>query len=165
MDELKPGPETAALISYLDSQRRHIVEMLDGLSEADLHRAVLPSGWTALGLIQHLAIDVERFWFRAVIAGEPYDLNGPNAWIVAPEMPAAEILALYEREIALANEIIARTSPEAPPAWWPVDLFGDYRLDTVREIVLHVITETACHAGHIDILRELIDGRQRLVLT
>jgi len=44
-------------------------------------------------------------------------------------------------------------------------LFGDWRIENVREIVLHVLTETACHTGHLDVVRALIDGRLRLVLT
>ena len=64
-----------------------------------------------------------------------------------------------------ANQIISSTSPDASPVWWPGDLFGDFRLHTLREIVLHVMTETACHAGHVDAVRELIDGRAWLILT
>jgi Protein of unknown function (DUF664) len=51
------------------------------------------------------------------------------------------------------------------PAWWPEDLFGSWRLNDLREILLHVIAETATHAGHLDAARELIDGRQWIVLT
>lgn len=53
---------------------------------------------------------------------------------------------------------------DAAPAWWP-EFFANSRLDSVREVVLHVITETACHAGHLDAVRELIDGKQWLDLT
>lgn len=70
------------------------------------------------------------------------------------------------REIGLADAIVAGTSLDGAPAWWPADLFGDGgRPDDLREIVLHVITETACHAGHLDAVRELIDGKTWLVLT
>lgn len=54
---------------------------------------------------------------------------------------------------------------DAPLAWWPQHLFGEPHLHNVREVLLHVITKTACHAGHLDAARELIDGRQWLVLT
>jgi len=54
---------------------------------------------------------------------------------------------------------------DSPPAWWPGDLFGDWRLHDLQEILLHLIVEVACHAGHLDSTRELIDGRQYLVLT
>jgi len=55
--------------------------------------------------------------------------------------------------------------PDAAPALWPEELFGDWRLDNLREVILHVLTETAVHAGHLDAVRELIDGRTWLVLT
>lgn len=161
--------ETTALLRYLNAQREHVLGILEGLDEEVLRRPVLPSGWTCLGLVQHLTLDVELFWFRAVVAGEQAvidELAGiSDAWQVTADVPAAGVLARYRQEIELANAIISATSPDAPPAWWPGDLFGDFRLDTVREIVLHVSTETATHAGHLDVLRELVDGRQWLVLT
>ncbi len=80
-------------------------------------------------------------------------------------MPAAAVLDLYRREIERANAIISATALDAAPLWWPEDLFGSFRLDSLREILLHVITETACHAGHLDAVRELIDLRQWAVLT
>ncbi len=169
MAETSSDAESLALLAYLDGQRQHVIEVLSGLDDDDLRRPVLPSGWTSLGLVQHLALDVERFWFRAVVAGEQSVIAGldatRNPWEVDRSMSAASIFEIYRNEIALANAIIENTAPDAPPAWWPDDLFGDFRLNTVREIILHVMTETATHAGHLDIVRELIDGRQWLVLT
>ena len=60
------------------------------------------------------------------------------------------------------NAVIAAASLGAPPAIWPVEIWPDWRLPDVRAVMLHVITETACHAGHVDAVRELIDGRQWL---
>jgi hypothetical protein len=62
--------ESAVLLAALDAQREHVLGILEGLPEEALHRPVLPSGWTCLGLVRHLALDVERFWFRAAFAGE-----------------------------------------------------------------------------------------------
>ncbi|WUH92223.1 DinB family protein [Streptomyces sp. NBC_00433] len=165
----QPGPEIATLLDCLTGQRRHVLGILDGLGEADLRRPVLPSGWSCLGLVRHLALDVERFWFGAVLAGDPAVIAAldeePNAWLLDPEVPAAAILDLYRRETSLADAIITATPPDTAPAWWPTELFGEQNLHSHREILLHVITETACHTGHLDAVRELIDGRQRLVLT
>lgn len=77
---------------------------------------------------------------------------------------AEEVFTLYRKEGELADAFLADAGLEAAPSWWP-DFFGDWHLDTLREVVLHVITETATHAGHLDVVCELIDGRQRLVLT
>jgi hypothetical protein len=86
-------------------------------------------------------------------------------WQVPADLTATSVLDAYRREIELADAIIAATSIESALAWWPEDLFGSSRLDDLREILLHVIAETACHAGHLDAARELIDGRQWIVLT
>ena len=157
--------ESQALVSSLASQRKHVLGILEGLSEADLQRPLLPSRWTCAGLVHHLAIDVERFWFRAVVAGEPISDWPDNAWQVPAGLKAAAVLDLYRREIELADDIIAVTSLDSSPAWWPENLFGSWRLDDLREILVHVIAETATHAGHLDAARELVDGRQWIVLT
>jgi hypothetical protein len=154
------------LLSYLGAQRDHVLGILEGLDEEALRRPVLPSGWTCLGLVRHLALDVERFWFRAVVAGEPVDLeSGDGAWQVGSDVPAEAVFDLYRREIELANAIIAATPLDTAPAWWPEELFRDMPPQDLRETILHVIAETACHAGHLDAARELIDGRRWLVLT
>ncbi|GAA5043329.1 DinB family protein [Streptomyces similanensis] len=164
-----PSSEVRALLRALDGQRRHVLGILDGLDPKDLRRPVLPSGWHCLGLVQHLALDVERFWFRAVVAGNEeviHDLtSGDEAWKVAPEVPAVDVLDRYRREAERADAVITATPADAALAWWPHDLFGEPHLHTLRDVLLHVITETACHAGHLDAVREMIDGRRWLVLT
>ncbi|PWI12690.1 hypothetical protein DI272_43670 [Streptomyces sp. Act143] len=161
--------EISALRRVLDSQRRHVLGILDDLDEQALRRPVLPSGWHCLGLVQHLALDVERFWFRAVVAGDEEVIrglpSGDEAWRVAPGVPAATVLDGYRREAERTDAVIAAVPADAPLAWWPHDLFGEPHLHTLRDVLLHVITETACHAGHLDAARELIDGRRWLVLT
>ncbi|MFI5085021.1 MAG: DinB family protein [Actinomycetales bacterium] len=161
--------EKALLLSVLDHQRRHVLGTVDGLSDDDLRRPVLPSGWSCAGMIQHLTIEVERFWIRGVVAGAAIDLGGSDrdpaaAWQVARDVPAVAVLAAYRRETALADELIAATDLDAGPAWWPEDFPGG-RHRHLRQTLLHVITETAAHTGHLDAARELIDGRQWLVLT
>jgi uncharacterized damage-inducible protein DinB len=167
MEDRTMSDEAAILLGALDKQRGHVLGILEGLSEEDLRRPVLPSGWTCLGLVQHLALDVEYLWFWRVMAGRT-DAEAPeieDAWQVGPEVAADQVLGLYRRETERASGVITDTSLGAAPAWWPEDLFGSWRLANLREIVLHVIAETACHAGHLDAARELIDGRTWLVLT
>ncbi|MGN6577228.1 MAG: DinB family protein [Nocardioides sp.] len=164
-----PRPsETEVLLGYLDGQRRHVLGILEGLDEEAMRRAVLPSGWSCLGLLQHLALDDERFWFQAVVGGDRTVIDGvtstpADSWQVGPDVPVERVFDLYREHIDRSNAVIGATPLDAGPAWWP-DFFGDFRLDDLRAVVLHVITETAVHAGHLDAARELIDGRTWLVL-
>ena len=158
MTQPTPDREREALLEWLDGQRRHVLGVLKGLSEENLRQPVLPSGWSCLAMVRHLAVDDERFWFRAIAAGEALDLNDDTGWQLSPDEPAEAVLDLYRRESAASDAVLAGLSLDAPPAMWP-DYFSGWRLRDVREIILHVITETAVHAGHLDAARELLDGR------
>jgi Protein of unknown function (DUF664) len=109
---------------------------------------------------------VRTFWFRAVVAGEQVELrSGDGAWRVAPETPAEAVLEAYREEARLADAVLAATPLDARPAWWPVEIFENMPVRELRGTILHVVTETAGHTGHLDVVRELIDGHQWLVLT
>ena len=117
--------ETDVLLAALNAQRRHVLGITEGLSDEDMRRPALPTGWTAAGMVRHLALDVERFWFRGIVAGEPIELDRPDdaVWTVGADESVGAVLDLYRREIELANAIIAATDPSAAPAWWPEDHF------------------------------------------
>jgi hypothetical protein len=168
-DNSKMDPEIKILLSYLDSQRNHVLGILEGLAEEQLRPAALPSGWTPRELVHHLALDDEAFWFRGTVAGEQEMRDAVAAnqdgWKVPEELSGADVIALYRKEIERSNAIIATTAVDVAPAWWPEELFGDWRLDDLRDVMLHTTVETAVHAGHLDAARELIDGRQWMVVT
>jgi Protein of unknown function (DUF664) len=160
-------PETSALLASLTIQRNHVLGILEGLTDDQLRRPVLPSGWSCLGMVQHLTISDERFWFRGIVGGDSAcvsasadEAKAEAIWRVAPDAPAAAVLEAYRQEIELADAVIAATPLDQPPAIWPTEIWPDWRLPNLRAVILHVITETACHAGHLDAARELIDGRQ-----
>ena len=157
------------LIDALNDQRSHVFAAIDGLTEAQLSRSVLPSGWSCLGMLKHLALADEHYWFRSIIDGQPLDGFFPvepnGDWTVGGGESAESIVAMYRHEITEANRVLAAVEEtDAPaqrdPRWdqWGVDY------PTVRSILLHMIVETACHAGHLDAARELLDGKQWLVL-
>lgn len=160
MDATEPDREL--LVGYLASQRRHVLGILEGLDDEDLTRPVLPSGWSCIEVVQHLALDVERFWFRCVVAGDQAEFHAEDAWKVAPGVTPGDVLALYRSESEAADRVIAATALHQAPAWWPEFMDGA-RMDDLRDVVLHVLVETATHAGHLDAARELIDRRQWLV--
>jgi len=160
--------ELQALRTYLDGQREHVTGILEGLSDDQLRQPVLPTGWSCLGLVHHLALDVERFWFPGVFAGQPDTLaelraeSGGN-WQVPDGMTTEQVFALYRDQIEAADAVLSAAAGrdgalEEPPAAWPTEMWPDWRLPDLRHIVLHVITEEATHAGHLDAARELIDG-------
>ncbi|MEU1601561.1 DinB family protein [Streptomyces sp. NPDC005708] len=155
--------ELAALKGALDRQREHVLGIIQGLSQEDLRRPMLPSGWSCLALLRHLTLDVERFWFPGVIAGEP-DVTGQFTagaqahWHLPETMSAQEVFADYREAIARADAVLATATPEQEPAAWPVQIWPTWRLPDVRHILIHVLTEVACHSGHLDATRELIDG-------
>ena len=154
------------LLDYLRAQRRHVLSAFDGLSDDDMRRAVLPSGWSAVQLLHHLALDDERFWVRGVIAGEAEAIAGlsENAWMVPEGLSVSDVRELYLREAELSDTALMAADLDAPPAWWP-DLMGQRWMESIREVVLHLTVETAAHAGHADAVRELVDGKQWVVIT
>lgn len=152
------------LLGWLDAQRTQVAAQVRAMpAEARRHPQV-PSGWTPRGLIRHLTLDVERVWLRAVMAGERVELpEGYDGWTAPEDISDEELLEQYADECRRANAAVGAMALDAEPAWWFEDA-GDPLYSSLREVLLHVIVETATHAGHLDICRELVDGGQRLVL-
>ncbi|MCO7220922.1 DUF664 domain-containing protein [Klenkia sp. PcliD-1-E] len=157
--------EHRSLLAALQAQREHVLQTLDGLSHEQLTTARLPSGWTPLAVVRHLTVDVERFWFEHVVAGREVDLP-PDAevWLADPG-PRAVVEEAYREQARRSDAVIGdRDLGSAPDRWDRVGFPGMGERD-LRWVVLHVLTETAVHAGQLDAARELVDGHQHLVLT
>jgi hypothetical protein len=151
------------LLAALSAQRRHVMATIDGLSDAQLRTPLLPMSWPPIAAIHHLALDVERWWFSAIVADSSaawayFDANPGGAWSVPP---GTDVVALYQTECDASDAVISAASLSATAKAWP-ESFGAPR--SIGEIVLHVIGETATHAGQLDIAREMLDGRQYLVI-
>lgn len=152
------------LLAWLDATRTHVVEQVTALPAESRRRAHVPSGWTPRGLLRHLTLDVERVWFRAVMAGEPVAIpQGYDGWLAPDALTDEQLLQDYADECRLATEAVRGMDLDAQPVWWFAD-GGTPPHSTLRAVLLHVIVETATHAGHLDVCRELVDGGQRLVL-
>lgn len=94
-----------AMLASLSAQRRHVLGIVEGLTDADMRNPVVPSGWSCVGLVQHLAIDVERFWFRAVMANEQVAWSSleqleHSAWQVVDSLSPEHVVELYRRHRA-----------------------------------------------------------------
>lgn len=162
--------ETDLLLQHLNGQRRHLLNTMDGLDDATLMQRMLPSRWSPAALVNHLTHDVERFWFRQVVANEPNGFTLPEgmeeAWWISDDAFPRDILDAYRAEIAYTDEIVRTCGLDDEPLWWDESLFGPgSRPENLRDVILHVIAETAAHAGHMDVVRELIDGKQNMVFT
>jgi hypothetical protein len=162
------SPERALLLERLAGQRRHVLDQVEGLTEDQLRRPVLPSGWSCLGLVRHLTLSDERYWFEVVVAGQPLDFwpEGENGdWRVEVNEPTESVVEACRSAIAGADEIIAGRRLSEPPAqpegWWEA---AGLSFPDLRAVVMHVLVETAVHAGHLDAVRELLDGRQYAVV-
>lgn len=143
------GDERQTLHALLQFHRESIVRKVDGLDDATAARSPVPSGTSLLWLVQHLCW-AEQLWIVERFAGGTID----PATLPADETSLADAVAAYRRTWALVDAITeAAPSLDAPAATVPQ---GSVNL---RWVLAHLLEETARHAGHADILRELIDGQ------
>jgi Protein of unknown function (DUF664) len=156
------GTERATLCEFLDYQREALIARLDGLTDEQSRMTPTASSLSLLSLIKHSAI-WERRWFQIIAAGRSF----PGEWPAAPDVEAenvdptfrltnndtiATVVADYREQIVASNEILGSLDLNAPC------VRSDKVNESVRWVALHMIEETARHAGHADIIRETIDG-------
>ncbi len=148
--------EKTSLYVALDRHRDVVAWKLDGLSDEQLRRPMTPTGMTLLGLLKHLTF-VEDGWFCETFGRDteplPFDEDDPEADLrVAPSETTPDVIAFYGRARAAADQVIDQLGVDDLGTAW----FGDQV--SLRWVLIHMIEETARHAGHMDIVRELIDG-------
>ena len=161
------GSERETLTATLHNARVVMVWKLEGLDEEQARHPMVPSGTSLLGLVQHLTA-VELHWFAEHIAAGDYTApdglrrwweetkdawyGGDHGvdWRIAEDDTIASVVARYETSIDVADAIVAGRELDHVP---DVD-----RARSLRWVLVHMIDETARHAGHADILRELVDG-------
>jgi hypothetical protein len=158
------GDERTQLIGWLDLQRSLVRGKCEGLSEADAYRKLLPTSplMTVAGLVSHMRW-IEYSWFHEDLLGvpdtgqTPRTEGGPQrAEMMVDGIPLGRLLDEYDEECARSNEIVAGFSLDDVQRA-PDPSSGDQA--SVRYILCHMIEETARHLGHLDILRELLDGK------
>ena len=146
--------------SFLDYQRMAMLRKIDGVSDSDLRRPMVPSGTTLLGMVKHLAY-VERWWFQKIFQDAdvtfPWTEEDPDAdFRIESHESTQDIVDLYDAECQKNRGIVTAASMD-DIAKGKKDSGGRSGF-SLRWIVVHMIEETARHAGHADILREQIDG-------
>lgn len=153
----------ADLLRYLQAAREALLWKLSGISDYDIRRPMTPTGTNLLGLIKHVA-SVELGYLGDTFGrafDEPLhwmdDDAEPNAdmWATADES-REQIVGLYHRVWAHSDATIDTLALDAigHVPWWP----EEHRAVTLHRILVHMIAETDRHAGHADVVRELIDG-------
>lgn len=148
---------------YLQDARAGLLSKLDGLSEYDIRRPLVPTGTNLLGLVKHVA-GVELGYLVESVGREapklPWHEDG-SVWESAdmwakPDESREYLADLYRTAWRHADESVEQLDLSAPAevAWWP----EERRHTTFGHLLVRVTAETAQHAGHADIIRELIDG-------
>ena len=163
IDPPETGTELDQLTSYLDLQRATMLWKTEGLTREQLAEPHPPSTLTLGGLLNHLAL-VEDSWFRVRFAGLPddelwagidWDADPDYEFRTAAELEPEELRRRYEEACARSREVVAAA---ASLDQLSVEPRGNGKHFDLRWMLLHLIEETARHAGHADLLREAIDG-------
>ena len=152
--ESEPAGEMAMARAWLAHLRASVVHKIDDLDPDQLRWKPTPTANSLGVIVVHLGY-AERLWFRAIVDGEPMDMTWrqhmfdelPDGWT------RDDVVAFYAAECAAADAVLDR----APS--FDVASKGDERPTTLRWAMVHMIEETARHAGHMDITRELLDGQ------
>ena len=151
--------ERSLLSSFLDFHRATVHRKVAGLSEQDAWRRFVPSLTSAAGIVKHLSY-VEQSWFRTRLAGEkdlpvPWTDENPDADFERADGDTLDgLLRTYDEQCQRSREITAALALD-DVAQTPSH--GGY--PTLRWVLVHMIEETARHNGHLDLIRELIDGQ------
>ncbi|MFE2170976.1 DinB family protein [Streptomyces sp. NPDC059447] len=161
IDDTPPAwDERTQLTTFLDYARDTARAKCDGVSADDARTSLLPGSplMTVSGLINHLRW-VEYYWFQVVFLGEedqgPWTEEDPDREMrVAVDFPLARLLDEYAEQSARYRELVAGRALDERARR---AVRGDLRVD-LRWILLHLTEETARHNGHLDILREMLDG-------
>jgi uncharacterized damage-inducible protein DinB len=154
-----PETERAGLREFLAYQREALIDKLQGLSDEEARMTATVSSLSLLSLVKHSAI-WERRWFQVIVAGRRFPGEWPEAqsagvdptFRLTEEDTVETVVADYREQIAASQEILGSFDLDTPCAW------PEMADQNLRWVALHMIEETARHAGHADIIRETIDG-------
>ncbi|GAB3291769.1 DinB family protein [Parasphingorhabdus pacifica] len=147
-------------LGYLDYFRSVLIEKLRGLSDDELRASRLPSGWTPLALLKHLTY-VELRWLVWGFEGEPIEQPWGDApqghWSTAENETLADLVQALHVQAA-RSRVIVKTR-ELSDVGQPGERWEGAPPATLERVLFHLLQEYARHVGHLDIVRELIDGK------
>lgn len=153
MTEPRTGDELQLLSTFLDQQRDVVVWKLEGLTDDQLRQRVRPGGLYLLGLVKHLAA-AEYYWLSDIFGrpAESWDLSASDDAELEPGDTTDSVLGFYARARAASDRAMREVDLDATAVTWLGDTVS------FRWAILHMIEETARHAGHADFIREHIDN-------
>ncbi len=153
------GSSAEVFLGYLDYFRSVLIDKVHGLSEDDLRTSRLPSGWTPAELVKHL-VHVELRWlewgFEGRDVGDPWADDRDGRWYVGPEETVAELTRALETQAARSRAVVE--SHDLADVGKPGERWDGAEPPTLERILFHLLQEYARHVGHLDIVREFIDG-------
>jgi hypothetical protein len=141
--------ERATLLALLQYQRDSVVGKVEGITAEQARRSPLPTGTSLLWLVKHMAV-AEQLWVARRFAGLMADLDDDS---VQPDDTVESAVAAYRSTWSRVAGIVADSSLDDTCA-----NLGEGHQVNLRWVLMHLLEETARHAGHADVLRELIDG-------
>jgi hypothetical protein len=147
-------------LGYLDYFRSVLVSKLGGLPDRELRHSRLPSGWTPIELLKHLTY-VELRWLEWGFEGrnvvEPWGDNRDDRWYVAPGETFEVLVTALHAQAARSRAVVE--AHDLSEVGQPGDRWDGADPATLERILFHLLQEYARHVGHLDIVRELADGR------
>lgn len=162
-----PFPEpTGPLVSraevflgYLDFFRSVVVNKMEGLQDDELRKSVLPSGWTPIELVKHLTY-VERRWlvwgFEGQPVAQPWGDAQHGRWSVSGGEDASGVVGALQAQGEVSRTIVRRH--ELSEVGKPGERWEGAQPPTLERVLFHLLQEYARHVGHLDVVRELLDG-------
>jgi len=158
-----PAPRADVLLGYLDYFRSLVVSKVQGLSDAQLRVSLLPSGWTVLELVKHLTY-VEQRWLVWGFEGQPVarpwgdsEDSQDGRWYVSDTEDGPDLVRALQAQRAVTSSVVR--AHELSDIGRPGERWEGAAPPTLERVLFHLLQEYARHVGHLDVVRELMDGK------
>jgi uncharacterized damage-inducible protein DinB len=147
-------------LGYLGYFREVLLSKVEDLPDDEVRRSRLPSGWTPIELVKHLT-HVERRWvvwgFEGQDVSDPWADHRDGRWFVPPDQPLGEVAQELRTQAATTNRVVR--AHDLTDVGQPGERWDGAEPAPLERVLFHLLQEYARHAGHIDIVREMVDGR------
>ena len=154
-----PVSTAEVFLEYLDHFRSVVVSKVQGLQDVELRTSLLPSGWTPIELVKHLTY-VERRWlvwgFEGQSVAQPWGDTEDGHWSVSDDEHAADLVSALQAQGHVSRSIVR--GHDLSDVGQPGQRWEGAQPPTLERVLFHLLQEYARHVGHLDVVRELVDG-------